>query len=111
MLTPEQPQWISGLPANLNAAARDALEWLELIKRLNDAGRWPFSEPDSRAKLDACIDQLKRRITEAQAIYEAGRQAGLEQAAGVCSTLYATTGRTFDHRACADAILALKEKK
>lgn len=39
----------------------------------------------------------------ARAIYA----QALKDAAEVCETLYAQTGRTFDHRACAAAILAL----
>jgi hypothetical protein len=35
----------------------------------------------------------------------------LKDAAEVCETLYAQTGRTFDHRACAAAILALGKEK
>lgn len=56
------PEWENGMPANLNAAARDAMEWLLLIQGLNDAGRWRFSEPDSRDKLDACIDALRKQL-------------------------------------------------
>ena len=54
------PEWIAGEPANLQAAARDADEWLALIQRLNDAGRWRFSQPDSRAKLDGCRVALSK---------------------------------------------------
>jgi len=50
----QAPEWDGGEPANLQAAARDADEWLALIQRLNDAGRWLFSQPDSRPKLDGC---------------------------------------------------------
>jgi hypothetical protein len=60
------PRWVDGAPENLLAAALDALEWLELIKRLNDAGRWPFSQRDSRKKLDRCIAALREHIRSAQ---------------------------------------------
>lgn len=60
------PRWVDGEPADLQAAALDALEWLELIKRLNDAGRWKFSERDSRKKLDRCIALLREHIRSAQ---------------------------------------------
>ena len=58
----EAPEWTNGMPANLQAAARDAMEWLLLIRRLNDAGRWRFSEPDSRRRLDGCIDALRKQM-------------------------------------------------
>ena len=54
------PEWDGGEPANLQAAARDADEWLALIQRLNDAGRWLFSQPDSRPKLDGCRAALSK---------------------------------------------------
>lgn len=61
-LSPAQqaPEWDGGEPANLQAAARDADEWLALIQRLNDAGRWRFSQPDSRPKLDGCRAALSK---------------------------------------------------
>lgn len=61
-LSPAQqaPEWVGGEPANLQAAARDADEWLALIQRLNDAGRWRFSRPDSRPKLDGCRAALSK---------------------------------------------------
>ncbi len=61
-LSPAQhaPEWDGGEPANLQAAARDADEWLALIQRLNDAGRLRFSQPDSRPKLDGCRAALSK---------------------------------------------------
>lgn len=56
----QAPEWDGGEPANLQAAARDADEWLALIQRLNDAGRWRFSQPDSRSKLDGCRAALSK---------------------------------------------------
>jgi len=56
----QAPEWDGGEPANLQAAARDADEWLALIQRLNDAGRWLFSQPDSRSKLDGCRAALSK---------------------------------------------------
>lgn len=56
----QAPEWDGGKPANLQAAARDADEWLALIQRLNDAGRWRFSQPDSRSKLDGCRAALSK---------------------------------------------------
>lgn len=56
----QAPEWDGGKPANLQAAARDADEWLALIQRLNDAGRWLFSQPDSRPKLDGCRAALSK---------------------------------------------------
>lgn len=35
----------------------------------------------------------------------------LKDAAEVCETIYGQTGRTFDHRACAAAILALGKER
>lgn len=58
----EAPEWTNGMPANLNAAARDALEWLLLIRRRNDSGLWPLGYPDSRRRLDCCIDALREQI-------------------------------------------------
>lgn len=59
------PEWTNGMPANLNAAARDALEWLLLIRRLNDADRWRFGKPDSRRRLDGLIDALREQLRTA----------------------------------------------
>ena len=56
----QAPEWDGGKPANLQAAARDADEWLALIQRLNDAGRLLFSQPDSRSKLDGCRAALSK---------------------------------------------------
>jgi len=56
----QAPEWDGGEPVNLQAAARDADEWLALIQRLNDAGRWLFSQPDSRSKLDGCRAALSK---------------------------------------------------
>lgn len=56
----QAPEWDGGKPANLQAAARDADEWLALIQRLNDAGRLRFSQPDSRPKLDGCRAALSK---------------------------------------------------
>lgn len=46
-----------------------------------------------------------------RAIHADGYAQALKDAAEVCETLYAQTGRTFDHRACAAAILALGKEK
>jgi hypothetical protein len=59
----ETPAWADGAPANLHAAALDALEWLLLIERLHLLGRWKFSEPDSLDKLRGCIASLKEHTT------------------------------------------------
>jgi DNA-binding transcriptional regulator PaaX len=59
------PAWEGGRPANLVAAAKDADEWLAMIQRLNDAGRWKFSEPDSRSKLDGSRAALAAMSTKA----------------------------------------------
>ena len=59
---PNAPEWTNGMPANLNAAARDALEWLLMIRRRNDSGLWPLGYPDSRRRLDGCIDALREQI-------------------------------------------------
>lgn len=61
----DAPVWVEGRPANLAAAAKDADEWLALIQRLNDAGHWKFSEPDSRARLDGCRAALAAMSTKA----------------------------------------------
>lgn len=65
-------------------------------------------------------DEAARRIINAYAgdigrdpqaamlpLVRLGYAQALKDAAAVCETLYAQTGRTFDHRACAAAILAL----
>lgn len=46
----------------INAAARDALEWLLMIRRRNDSGLWPLGDPDSRLRLDGCIDALREQL-------------------------------------------------
>lgn len=40
-------------------------------------------------------------------LMQAAYAQALKDAAEVCETIYGQTGRTFDHRACAAAILAL----
>ncbi len=57
------PAWDGeGVAMNLAAAAMDAGEWLALIERLHSAGRWPFSEPDSLAKLQGCRASLAAQL-------------------------------------------------
>lgn len=56
----QRASWLDGEPQNLQAAAADADEWLALIERLHAAGRWQFSESDSRYKLACCRDALQR---------------------------------------------------
>ena len=85
----QAPEWDGGEPANLQAAARDADEWLALIQRLNDAGRLLFSQPDSRPKLDGCRAALSKILCAAhpQAVPMTGKQARLlsrEELAGCC---------------------------
>lgn len=75
-LMPGAPRWTDGMPVNLPAAARDAMEWLLLIRSLHDAGRWPFSEPDSRRKLDGCIDALREHLLGKAMPTDESTQAG-----------------------------------
>lgn len=59
-----KPSWTDGIPDNLAAAAADASEWLALIERCVQAGRWRFGKPDSMGRLRACIAQLDRHLSE-----------------------------------------------
>lgn len=62
------PAWDdNGVATNLAAAAMDASEWLALIERLHAAGRWPFSEADSLAKLQGCRASLAPQLAAFQA--------------------------------------------
>lgn len=58
------PRWTGGAPVNLQAAALDAMEWLLMIRRRNDSGLWPLGDPDSRRRLDGCIDALREQMLE-----------------------------------------------
>lgn len=59
------PKWVDGAPANLEAAAEDADEWLALIERLHALGRWRFSDPQSLPKLRACRGALREHMAQA----------------------------------------------
>lgn len=50
----------AGEPENLEAAAADADKWLKLIETFTYAGTWKFSNPDSRARLRGCREQLTK---------------------------------------------------
>ena len=52
----------AGEAASLAAAAEDADEWLALIERLHESGRWKFSEADSAEKLRGCRRALRRLL-------------------------------------------------
>jgi hypothetical protein len=60
--TPSPACWAAGVPVNLAAAAEDADEWLALIERLNEAGRWQFSERDTLSKLQGCRRALRSHL-------------------------------------------------
>lgn len=60
-----KPKWEAGVPANLEAAAADAGEWLELIERCVLSRRWNFNLPESLPKLRGCIEQLELHLAEA----------------------------------------------
>lgn len=61
-----KPSWTDGIPDNLAAAAADASEWLALIERCVQAGRWHFGLPDSLSKLQACMAQLDLHLSDPQ---------------------------------------------
>lgn len=61
-----KPSWTDGIPDNLAAAAADASEWLVLIERCVQSGAWHFNKPDSMIRLQACIAQLDRHLSEPQ---------------------------------------------
>jgi hypothetical protein len=54
------PRWHAGEPANIQAALADADQWLLLIELLHTAGKLPFSDPASTAKLAASRAALRR---------------------------------------------------
>ncbi len=59
-----RPVWNEvGEAETLAAAAEDADEWLALIERLHQMGRWKFSEADSAEKLRGCRAALRRFLT------------------------------------------------
>jgi hypothetical protein len=60
--TSTAPEWVDGIPANLEAAAADALEWLLLVERCVDRGVWSFSQPDSRNKLRCARMSLQQML-------------------------------------------------
>ena len=63
-MTVRTPGWVDGNPVNLEAAAADALEWLLLVERLVDGGRWQLGLPGSRDKLRGCREHLVRLLDE-----------------------------------------------
>jgi hypothetical protein len=56
------PEWVDGIPANLEAAAADALEWRLLVERCVDRGVWSFGLPDSRGKLRCARMSLQQML-------------------------------------------------
>jgi len=60
--TPSPACWAAGAPVNLAAAAEDADEWLALIERLHEAGRWQFSQRDTLSKLQGCRRALRSHL-------------------------------------------------
>jgi hypothetical protein len=80
-----------------------------LVERLQDEADLCRNEgaTDIAALLDEASATITALMCERQAMY----RKALKDAAEVCETLYAQTGRTFDHRACAAAILALGKEK
>lgn len=51
--------FIGGEPANLPAAALDALEWLELILSAQKRGKDLVMDKANQARLTRCVDTLK----------------------------------------------------
>lgn len=51
----------NGEPANLPAAAMDALEWCEWLHKYADK-HLVFSQSDSMTRLAAAIDELKKQL-------------------------------------------------
>lgn len=53
--------FINGKPANLPAAALDALEWLQWLHKYADK-HLVFSQPDSQKRLTSAIRGLKKEL-------------------------------------------------
>ena len=62
-----RPKWEDGEPANLEAAASDALEWLRLIERCVSARHWSFTQSDSAHKLMTCQARLEHWLAKSAA--------------------------------------------
>lgn len=61
----EEPVWQGGLPANLPAAALDALEWLDVLSRFMHwaPATWRGTSIEAnRARLDCCIRSLAEHL-------------------------------------------------
>lgn len=59
---PPGAMWDDGEPANLLAAAADALEWLRLLELCIDRGVWRPSQKDTRGKLRSCRMNLQAAL-------------------------------------------------
>ena len=60
-----KPAWEAGIPANLEAAAEDAIALLWLVENLNRTGACQFSLPTTLPKLRVCRDSLRKFLDEA----------------------------------------------
>ena len=61
-----RPQWVDGQPANLSAAALDALMWLQLFAAvLDSAYHLPTNHETNRALLSSAIMNLTRQVEAA----------------------------------------------
>lgn len=57
----KKPKWVDGQPDNLEAAARDAMEWLAWFSNTTvcrNAG--------TRRRLDACLSALEKFLEKAE---------------------------------------------
>ncbi len=64
---PTVARWFdNGLPSNIVAAAQDALEWLELLLRLNTV-KHSILDRENASRLGSCIGSLRAHIDLAEA--------------------------------------------
>lgn len=59
----KEPDWENGEPVNIEAAALDAIVWLELMQTMMDKGKLTLMQHnENRERLGAATDKLKQMI-------------------------------------------------
>lgn len=65
--TIEAPRWLDGEPENLSAAAEDAFQWLEFLRKLITDGGLKVNHAEAGSKLSRCIIALRRFLDNTEA--------------------------------------------
>ena len=59
----KEPDWANGEPVNIEAAALDAIVWLELMQKMLDEGKLTLMQHnENRKRLGLATDKLKQMV-------------------------------------------------